>query len=74
MKIIRIEKTDSTTEENYTKVTFKYWWGKVFTRDCITRRDSITTTYASSGECIPSSLWHTVKAFLRTKTKEQDYE
>ena len=66
MKIIKILHLQKTDKEDYTEITFKSFWGKLFTKTCITPNWNLNTFYADSGTTIPTSLWGIVKGFLRT--------
>lgn len=74
MKILRIERKQETEEENYTLITFKTFWGRVFTETCVTPMDSSYTGYAKNGDWLGVPLWDTVKSFLRTGDEVHDYE
>jgi len=73
MEIIKIVHHKKTTEEDYTLITFKTWWGKEFTEVCTTPNWNVNTTYAKNGNHIPILLWAIVKAFIRTGDKTHEY-
>lgn len=73
MKILKIELINKTEKEDYTLITFKKWYGKPFTKTCLTKHDSIRTRYADTGKPIPVQFWHVVKAFIRAGNKFHEY-
>ena len=81
MKILIIERKQKTEHEEFTLITFKGFWGKIFTETCITPINGLGgrggyngTIYASTGESIPVSLWDVVNSFLRTNDECHDYK
>ena len=73
MKILEIKKLETTDQEDYTKIKFRTWWGKEFTKMCVTPNWNVGTKYAESYQQIPVQLWEVVKAFLRTGKNEITY-
>ncbi len=73
MKIVKIIRKQRTSEEDYTLITFKTWWGKEFTELCISPDRRNSTHYAKNGIKISVSLWDVVRSFLRTSDEIHEY-
>lgn len=73
MKIKSIERLESTSDEDFTLITFKPFMKEEFTKKCMTPNWNINTYFCDSGEDIPIKFWNIVKAFLRTNLKEDTY-
>jgi len=70
MKIIYIERLETTDSYYITKAKFKNLWGKEFISTCITEKKIKHTKFFDTGYCIPVSLWNSFLAFLES---DKDY-
>lgn len=73
MRIIKIERLKETSEEHFTIITYKNFWGRTKVDTFITRKYNISTIYAKTGKKIDTTLWEVVDAFIRTGDQFHEY-